>query len=360
MEKILYKKDKNETVRVWKIRVKCNVIEVSYGTEGGKTINKKQTIKEGKNIGKLNETTPDLQALQETQSKIKKKMDEGYSESLDNNAVIFKPPMLAHDYTKFSHKITFPCYIQPKLDGYRMIYNGDMVTRNNKKYQILYGTKLHEDLKKINLVLDGELYVHDASFKFESYGILRKKKLEASEHKILDTIKYYVFDVIDDKSFEKRMELFKSKSERIVHVKSYKCNSKEEVDIHHKMFLEEGYEGSMIRNGDSQYTHWRSYDLLKYKEFDDAEFKIINFSCEKNLSDDNLNPVIWKCVTTEGKEFDVQSKGTRTERDSVYREAKEHIGKMLSVKFFGYTEDRIPRFPKTLRDCRSSFRDLKG
>lgn len=355
MEKVLYKKDKKDTIRIWKVHVLMDEITVQYGSEGGKMISKKQTIRVGKNIGKSNETSPGIQALTEAESKIKKKRDQGYRESIEVTGT-WKPPMLAHDYNKFKHKIKFPCYIQPKLDGYRMIYNGDLFTRNNKKYEILYGTALHKDLQKIDMVLDGELYVHDPNFTFESYGILRKKKSEKSDNTQLDYIKYYVFDVINDDPFRKRKDLFKSKSNRIIHVKSYKCLSEEDIERHHKDFLHEGYEGSMIRNAEGKYIHWRSYDLLKYKEFDDMEFKIVGFSCEGNFSDDNLKPIIWKCVTESGKEFDVQSKGTRNERDSIYMEGEEHIGKMLSVKFFGYTEDGIPRFPKTLRNCRDSFR----
>ena len=36
-----------------------------------------------------------------------------------------------------------------------------------------------------------------------------------------------------------------------------------------------GYEGAMLRNSNSIYENKRSYNLLKVKEFDDAEFKIV-------------------------------------------------------------------------------------
>ena len=34
---------------------------------------------------------------------------------------------------------------------------------------------------------------------------------------------------------------------------------------------------------------------------------------------------------------------------------KKYIGKMLTVQYFGLTDEGIPRFPKTLRDGASSF-----
>lgn len=358
MEQILYKKDKNDTIREWKIKVVEDTIEVKYGTHGGKFISKTQKIK-GKNKGKRNETSDNIQALLEAESKINKKIDEGYSEYLEQQTS-FKSPMLAHDYSKFESKIQFPCYTQPKLDGYRMLYlpeKGDLVTRNNKKYSVLYGTELHKELQKINLPLDGELYVHDKNYSFENYGVLRKKEIKEEDKNRLKQIKYYVFDVILEGDFQKRLEILNSLKvyNYVKVVDTFLCESKKEIKKYYEDFIREGYEGSMIRNIRGMYSHSRSYDLLKYKSFDDSEFKVIDFSYEKNLSDDNLKPVIWKCVTTENKEFDVQSKGTRKERDLLYKEGKKYIGKMLTVKFFGFTNEGIPRFPKTLRDGKTSF-----
>lgn len=361
MDKTYYKKDKNNTIREWRVNVIGNIIKVQYGVRGGKFISKTQKIK-GKNIGKKNETSDEKQALLEAESKINKKIDEGYTESLHCiNNVEFKPPMLAHDYDKFSHKTEFPCFTQPKLDGYRMLYlpvTQDIVTRNNKKYSVLYDTPLHEELKKINLPLDGELYVHDKNYAFENYGVLRKKELKKEDLIKLNQIKYYIFDIMIEGDFNDRLRVLQSlKGYKYVKVvNTYICKDEKDVSNYYEIFSKEGYEGSMVRNFKGKYSNSRSYDLLKYKSFDDAEFKVIDFSYEKNLSDDNLKPVIWKCITPEEKEFDVQSKGTREERDVLYKKGKSYIGKMLTVKFFGYTTDGIPRFPKTLRNGKDSFR----
>ncbi len=359
MEQTLYKKDKNGTIREWRIQVEKDTIQVSYGTKDGKFISKTQKIK-GKNTGKKNETSDSSQALLEAESKIKKKRDEGYSLSLDVETS-FKSPMLAHDYSKFKSKIQLPCYTQPKLDGYRMLFipeGGDLVTRNNKKYSVLYNTDLHKELIEINLPLDGELYVHDKDYAFENYGILRKKELKEEDMFRLKQIKYYVFDIMIEGDFQKRLKVLKSLKgySYVKVVDTILCESEEQIKSYYEMFIKEGYEGSMIRNTRGMYSHSRSYDLLKYKSFDDAEFQVVDFSYEKNLSDDNLKPVIWKCVTFENKQFDIQSKGTRKERDLLYREGTKYIGKMLTVKFFGFTSEGIPRFPKTLRDGKSSFR----
>lgn len=355
MQKILLKKDKNNTVRIWKIKAQDNILDVEYGTLGGKMISKSQVITEGKNIGKKNETSCNQQVISEMESKIRKKRDEGYSSDIDNNKSF--SPMLAHEYGHFKDKVIFPCYVQPKLDGYRMIYNGELLTRNNKKYSVMYNTPLHTELKSLGLYLDGELYVHDKNYAFENYGILRRKELKPTDD--ISNICYYVFDLLDlSLGYQERMNKlleFKGKFKFIKVVDSFLCKNEQDIEKYHTRFLKDNYEGSMIRNKDSKYICSRSHDLLKYKNFDDDEFRIIGFDYEKKFSDDKLKPVIWKCITKDNKQFDVQCKGTRMERHSLYSKGKDYIGKQITVKFFGYTEEGIPRFPKTLRKGLACF-----
>lgn len=355
MNKTLLSKDAKGKIREWSINVNKNEMTVSYGTKGGKMIVKTQKIDSGKNIGKKNETSLEEQAILEALSKIKKKRDEGYS---SDGEIPVPSPMLAHDYADHKNKITFPCFIQPKLDGYRMItINGEMTSRNNKQYTSLIDTPLHLEIIKLGMSLDGELYVHDKDFSFESYGVLRKKKMSIGDLDKINKIKFYVFDIIDDHlTFKERLlKLNTLKSKWIIPVDTFVCSNEEDIERHHQKFIEEGYEGSMIRNTLSKYSHSRSYDLLKKKDFEDKEFEIVSFDYEKKFSDDNLKPVVWKCKTQEGKTFDVQSKGTRQERHKLYIKAEKYIGKSLTVKFFGLTEDGIPRFPKTLRSGMACF-----
>jgi ATP-dependent DNA ligase len=122
--------------------------------------------------------------------------------------------MLAQDFKKQKNKVKFPCYIQPKLDGYRMVYDGindRILSRSGKEYEILIGTPLHKELKKYkDLVLDGELYIHDKEYDFENYGLLRKKKLAQGDLEKLNVIKYNVYDIMNSESFEKRYSMLKS------------------------------------------------------------------------------------------------------------------------------------------------------
>jgi DNA ligase-1 len=354
----LYSKDSKGSIRVWNMYVKnmgeYSDIVCSYGLENGKQTITHREIREGKNIGKSNETTHYEQAISEAKSKYKDKMKGGdYKLNLDNeNTEKVYLPMLAQEYKKHAHKVKFPCYVQPKLDGYRGIYHDEKIySRRAQEFQVV--KHITEQLKGVPYILDGELYNHQ-ELTFQELGILKKKNLKENsiDTKILERIQYYVYDIIDENlSFEERYKIL-STIKNVVIVPSYICKTKEDIEKYHQLFLEQGYEGSIIRNKDAKYElNKRSYNLLKYKEFDDSEFEIINFTRE------NEGMVVWICKTSDGKEFRVQSKGTKEERKELYKHGKEYIGKQLSVQYFGLTNDGIPRFPKTFRKGQDSIRE---
>ncbi len=278
-------------------------------------------------------------------------------------------PMLAQEYKKHIKKVVYGCYIQPKLDGYRMLYNNNskkMTTRTGKDYKILYNTELFKELEGIDYILDGELYVHDKDFNFEIYGVLRKQKnLTDEDKKNLEKIEYHVYDIVNlERTYEERMkilsELFKNNSfKKLRYVRAERCETNEDIERWHKRNIEDNYEGSMIRNAKGMYKcKFRSYDLLKKKDFDDNEYEIVDITSENDSRTmDKL--VVWVCKTVDGQLFNIRPKGNEKERKMLYREGKKYIGSKLWVKYFGLTENGIPRFPSTKTESYASYiRDI--
>ena len=121
----LYKKTNTGAIQIWQIRVEGNVIHTVYGQLGGKLQETSNTIKEGKNVGKVNGTTPEGQAIAEAAAKYEHQIKKGYSKTLDDAEAggvsevieggIF--PMLAPSkiYPAFKHKLTFPVYVQKSM-----------------------------------------------------------------------------------------------------------------------------------------------------------------------------------------------------------------------------------------------------
>lgn len=385
MYPILYGMDKKNKIKEWRIEVInkgiYSIVEWKYGYIDSKKIEYQLRVDMGKNIGRSNETTHYQQALLEARSKWSKKKDiEGYKESIDevknienrdekskNESVdvVSILPMLAQDYKKHMKKVVYSCYIQPKLDGYRMVYNNrtkKMTTRTGKDYKILYNTEIFKELEGVNYILDGELYVHDNDFNFEVYGVLRKQKgLTDEDKRNLDKIEYHVYDIIDlERSYEERMrilgDLFKSNSfKKLKYVKSERCEKEGDIERWHKKNIEDNYEGSMIRNAKGMYRcKFRSYDLLKKKDFDDNEYKIVDITSESDSKTmDKL--VVWVCKTDDGQTFNIRPKGNEVERKMLYKEGKKYIGSKLWVKYFGLTENGIPRFPSTKTGSYTSY-----
>ena len=114
-------------------------------------------------------------------------------------------------------------------------------------------------------------------------------------------------------------------------------------------YLEEGYEGAIVRERDGEYKFgYRSNKLLKVKNFMDEEYEIIGFTTGVGRFEGSI---IWICGTwndDEWVEFKVVPQGTMEERQKTYQNAMSHgegVGKLLKVKFFELTDDGIPRFP---------------
>ena len=113
----LYNKSSKGGVLVWKISVEeqngNGIIITERGFLDGKIQKHKQTISEGKNIGKKNETSPYEQAISEARSKWNlKKTKNGYQENIPSEEntqqecqILNIYPMLAKDFKKDSNKI---------------------------------------------------------------------------------------------------------------------------------------------------------------------------------------------------------------------------------------------------------------
>ena len=133
----------------------------------------------------------------------------------------------------------------------------------------------------------------------------------------------------------------------VVVVPTFEVNSREEVDKYFDMFRKDGYEGAIIRT-DAPYEHKRSKNLLKYKEFQDDEFEIVDVNIGKNQT-------IAESFTIKLKN-DKLCECTLAFTDDKCREILEnkegYIGKMATVVYFGITDKGKLRFPicKAIRD----------
>lgn len=372
----LYKLKENGSIYLWKIEYinpdsNTHMMRVTHGQKGGKMItHEKDIVPKAK---RNHEEQFDLIASRKWNDKIDK---EGYSKESDyskssptskNEKKILVRPMLAQTFDKSKYignkrckKINFPCFGQPKFDGIRCLMylkDGNVIMESRKGTEIFNFTKLREEFMKTlgieeNLIFDGELYVDSLPFE-KINGLVRLKKINEKQEEEINKIEYYIYDIIDMKNkentFKERNKLMKdinNKYKSLKLIKFSECmiiNSLSDVESAHTNYVENGYEGLILRNTEGKYEiNKRSYDLQKYKHFMDEEFEIIDY-CQGTGNEKGL--IIFKCKTKENKEFSVRPRGTREKRRKMFMDGDSYIGKQLTVIFQEYSNDGIPRFP---------------
>lgn len=358
----LYKTSSTKKELEWIISVIPHVdntatIRTIHGQVDGQLQTTDLLISKGKNIGKANETTPYEQACSEAESKWKKQQDKNYSEDRGGKSKALSP-MLAHTYEDKLHLVTFPSFLQPKLDGIRCIATrtGDTISlksRQNKEFVGL--THIREELLKEMFdgeSWDGELFNPQLTFQ-QLVKLVKKDQPESIR------VQYHIYDKIDDDTFEMRTcrfvpgeedkEIFEDRL-YLIGVTTLSVKSHEQVMQQHKVFIADGYEGSILRVGDCMYKAGdRSSQLLKVKDWITEEFEIIDV-----LADVHETQGIFECKTKTGGIFKARAKGEDSEREYYLQHPDEFIGKLLTVEFFEWSTSEVPlpRFPVgiTIRD----------
>lgn len=365
----LYKKTSTGAIQEWSIGVfqasmnsKEATIETRYGQLNSDKIQTTQdTVSEGKNVGKKNETTPFEQACAEAQAKWEKQKKKGYVDSvkaaqageLDEVIEGGIVPMLAHKFSDQGHKIKYPAYVQPKLDGIRCIaiLKDCKCTLWSRTRKLITGVPhiaraIEKAFGENDLVLDGELYNHEYKKQFEKIVSLVRQDEPQPGHEV---VQYHIYDLPSGDTFEKRatkMRYIKSSwfKNEVIKVETIQIEDEAQAVDYFELWRNEGYEGAMIRNAAGLYVNKRSYDLQKIKEFDDAEFEITGIDEGRGKLAGHVGAFV--CRTKDGKEFLAKMSGETTRLKEYFDNHKLWKGKQLTVKFQGLTgANGVPRFP---------------
>jgi DNA ligase-1 len=354
----LFKKTSTGSIQFWEISVKDNVIHKTYGLVG--TTSPQTTsdeIKTGKNAGKTNETTKEQQAELEAKADWEKHLKKGYVQTIadaQNNktdaciegGVL---PMLAHKFSEQGHKITYPCYTQPKLDGMRccaILINGTCTLWSRTRKPITSVPHIikavEQRFKGKNKILDGELYNHKYKNDFEKILHFARQEVPEKGHEI---VQFHIYDVVDlDKHFEDRLIDLQGfvLSDPLIPVRTEKCDKEDELMEWFETFRRDGYEGCMARNAKGKYVNKRSYDLQKIKEFEDSEFEIVGI--EEGRGRLQKHAASFICKTDTGT-FKAKLTGELSKLKQYFDNHSLWQGKKLTVKYQGLTAYGIPRFP---------------
>lgn len=123
-------------------------------------------------------------------------------------------------------------------------------------------------------------------------------------------------------------------------VQTYKISSKKEMQEYHEIFLKDSYEGSIIRVNGLYKLNGRSSSLLKYKDFQDDDYLIIDVIPADARPEWGM--VVCKCGN---QTFPATPKMSHEKRKEILLNKEDYIGKTAVIKHFGFTDSGLPRFP---------------
>jgi DNA ligase-1 len=354
----LYSRTSTGAVQTWTIEIDGGRYRTIYGQINGKKTTSEWYVAISTNVGRANERNAAEQAEFEAAAIWKKRTETGYHAdiaNIDNPTMI--DCMLANKWEDKKDTVKWPVWTQPKLDGIRCLatVNG-LFSRNGKTFSAT--PHISNALEKFfdkhpDVILDGELYCDKFANDFNKICSLVKKTKPTPEDlkEAAKTIEYHVYDMVDTaKLFEDRVEwlikkLFTGDVLAFGKIKPVltKCvQSNDELDCMYAEFLDAGYEGQMVRiNG--VYEQKRSKFLLKRKEFQDGEYKILEV-CEG--TGNRTGMAGWMVLENTNKTtFKSNIKGPRTFLKQLLDEKKHLVEQYATVQYFQLTPDGVPRFP---------------
>lgn len=289
---------------------------------------------------------------------------------------------LAHPYHKYPEKVFGKKFVlTQKLDGHRCIciVDGNEVTFYTRKGLVINGLDIqgndavklvHEGMGEDSYVLDGELLLNNRDG-LETKDLFRAtSRILRSETADKSDILYNVFDALPLSEFlegESTKPFIDRKRGLTVAFQGASMTENAHLRLVRNLYegsdlgairrlqkeLVEplGWEGLMINLADGKYECKRTSNLLKVKEFFDADVVVKDVFEGTGRLEHTLGGVI---VDYKGYDVRVGTGFSQTDRDYYWEHQEELIGKVIQISYFEETHNQKDnnislRFP--VYDC---------
>jgi ATP-dependent DNA ligase len=275
-------------------------------------------------------------------------------------------------------KVTFgqEYLIEPKLDGVRVItvvnnaQSFKMISRNGNSYASFHSS-FKSDIERIYLriqeidqnvsgiVLDGEMVTTDNRFTTVA-GLSHTKAVKLG---ILNNLRYHIFDVLHLNDYLElgkrctqieRKKLLESTLStqffavnpdtlcRIVGYQKVVLNNMTEVSNLVAAFVRAGYEGIMLKEPTAVYMRSRNKAILKAKQFNTYDLKLIGFTPGEGQNKNILGALVLESAN--GKTVKVGSGFSSKQRKEIWDNQKSFEGKIVEVTAQEVSKNSL-RFP---------------
>ena len=277
-----------------------------------------------------------------------------------------KKPMLAYPVSSKPIDYTQPVFMQPKLDGVRCLIQSEgpfgikAYSRTGKEWKNI--DHILQSLEPFfqdnpDVILDGELYNHALKDDFEKIiSCVRKQKpTDADRAESRKLVQFHCYDIVDETMpFVDRTHILPELlCEPLPYgvrlVPTIDVYDEEDAKIYHKTILERGYEGSILRTNDV-YKCGRSWSLRKFKDFHDAEAKLISWVEGKGKRIGTIGKFM--AVDADGNEFGMPVMDNFKKLQTMFKEMQSWVGKEATFTYFERTKAGSYRHPlfKAIRD----------
>lgn len=359
--KALYGKSSTGKLLYWSVSVTKGSSEyvVQYGQLAGK-IQSKTTKCKPKNVGRGNETTAEEQALVEAEAKFVLQQKKGYYLTQEEAlAHVEYKPMTLQAFKGHKGKITYPAYIQRKLDGQRFLYSKDKQGYSKSGEPLEFPEHIQ---KEINILIellgysksgyqgfDGEIYAG-----LERHGGLSLQRIISAFRKPNEDtpkLQYHIYDIpVEGINFFTRSLLLDGVSrivednglEHIVVEQAYFVEDEDELLNIFEYHVEQGFEGSVVRNHQGMYIFGkRSYDAQKLKPRQTTEALVLSTESDKNnqglLSCQLKDGTMFKCLMLKEADPKINLR--------LYENSKGLVGKHIMIEYESLSDSGVPTKP---------------
>ena len=266
---------------------------------------------------------------------------------------------LANSYDeKMAKKVDFndTWFVSRKLDGCRCICiineDGEPTYFSRAGNEFLTLKNLDAEIISLglkNMVIDGEICMLDANGNENFQGII--KEIKRKDHTIENPF-FYMFDLLTMEEFINKEGtttfgvrnvlldnlFFQKEFKNIDYLPQTVLIDEQMLMIHVTTAKENGWEGLMLRK-DAPYQGKRSNDVLKVKQFYDAEYVVVDIENAVNrviVDGKEVEELMMRNVVIEHKGYRVQvGSGFSHEQKRFYFEnPNEIIGKQITVQYF--------------------------
>jgi DNA ligase-1 len=247
-------------------------------------------------------------------------------------------------------------WINQKMDGLRANWNNCIfLTRNGK--QIIgfehVENELQEIAKKYNIeMFDGELFSKSIPFQTIQSYVMQRKNIDV-ENK--EKIKYNVFALtVKDKSYKTTASMYQlmqiiKDTMNLEYVEILMAervdNDKNEIFKQTEKYIQEGFEGAMLRHPFEYYNEKRSDALLKVKFMKEIDLIVADIQEGTGKYKGMLGALL--CESFDGKiKTEVGSGFSDMDREMIWNNFNDYKGKFIEVKYQELTDNKESlRFP---------------